>query len=211
MPNLSVFLLSFVTVICCSSWTLAQDKAVSPKKVETAKSAPSAKENVTVNVEIETTMGNITLELDSEKAPLSVENFLNYVDKDFYNDLVFHRVINDFMIQGGGFDKDLKQRPTEAPIKNEAHNGLKNLKGTIAMARTPDPHSASSQFFINLKDNDFLNYKGPLPNDYGYAVFGKVTGGMDVVEKIGLTPTTSQGPMRDVPAQPVIIKSIKRK
>jgi cyclophilin family peptidyl-prolyl cis-trans isomerase len=211
MPNLSVFLLCFVTVICCSSWTLAQDKAVSPKKVETAKSAPTAKENVTVNVEIETTMGNITLELDSEKAPLSVQNFLNYVDKDFYNDLVFHRVISDFMIQGGGFDKDLKQRPTEAPIKNEAHNGLKNLKGTIAMARTPDPHSASSQFFINLKDNDFLNYKGPLPNDYGYAVFGKVTGGMDVVEKIALTPTTSQGPMRDVPAQPVIIKSIKRK
>ncbi len=163
-----------------------------------------------MSVKIETNHGSIVVELDSEKAPITVKNFLNYVERKFYDDLIFHRVIPDFMIQGGGFDKDLKQRPTDAAIKNEAANGLKNLKGTIAMARTPDPNSASSQFFINLKDNDFLNYKGPMPQDYGYAVFGKVTEGMDVVEKIGAVKTTSSGQMRDVPAEPVVIKSIRK-
>ncbi len=161
-----------------------------------------------VQVTIKTNHGPITVELDKEKAPVTVKNFLNYVDRKFYDNLVFHRVIDDFMIQGGGFDKDLKLRPTDAPIKNEAANGLKNDKGTIAMARTPDPDSASSQFFINLKDNDFLNYKGPLPSQIGYAVFGKVTKGMEVVEKIGKVQTTASGQMRDVPSEPVIIESI---
>lgn len=174
------------------------------------KAAVAKKKEKAVSVVIETSLGQIVVELNSEKAPMSVKNFLNYVEKKFYDDLVFHRVINDFMIQGGGFDKGLKLRPADAAIKNEAHNGLKNDKGTIAMARTPDPHSASSQFYINLKDNDFLNYKGPLPADYGYAVFGKVTKGMDVVEKIGKVPTTSQSTMRDVPSTPVMIKSIRK-
>lgn len=172
---------------------------------------PKPEEAKSVSIIIETSLGDIEVELNPAKAPKTVENFLNYVDKGFYADLIFHRVIPDFMIQGGGFDKTMKLRPPEAPVKNEAHNGLKNLKGTLAMARTPDPHSASSQFFINLKDNDFLNYKSPLPADYGYAVFGQVTAGMDVVEKIGAVPTTSQGSMRDVPAEPVLIKNIKKK
>ena len=163
-----------------------------------------------VSVKIETSLGSFEVELNSEKAPISVKNFLNYVERKFYDDLIFHRVIDDFMIQGGGFDKKMSQRPTDAAIKNESNNGLKNDKGTLAMARTPDPDSASSQFYVNLKDNDFLNYKGPLPNDRGYAVFGKVTKGMDVVEKIGKVPTSSSGQMRDVPTEPVIIKSIRK-
>ncbi len=188
--------------------SLAVDKAA-PKK-EKPKPTPKVKKEKAVSVKIETSLGSIVVELDSEKAPITVKNFLNYVERKFYDDLVFHRVIKDFMIQGGGFDKDLKLRPTDAPIKNEASNGLKNMKGTIAMARTPDPNSASSQFFINLKDNDFLNYKGPLPADAGYAVFGKVSEGLDVVEKIGAVKTSASGQMRDVPAEPVIIKSIRK-
>ncbi len=171
----------------------------------------TAKKEKPVLVTMDTNFGLIEITLDSEKAPLSVKNFLNYVDKKFYDDLVFHRVIDQFMIQGGGFDKDLKLKPTDAPIKNEAHNGLKNSRGTIAMARTPDPNSASSQFFINVKDNDFLNYQGPLPRDYGYAVFGTVTAGMDVVDKIAKVQTTAQGSTRDIPKEPVIIKTIRRK
>ena len=133
-------------------------------------------------VKIVTNQGDIELELNKEKAPITVDNFMKYVDKKFYDDLVFHRVISNFMIQGGGFDKDLKLRPTDAPIENEAANGLKNNKGTIAMARTPDPNSATAQFFINLKDNAFLDYKGPSPSDIGYAVFGKVTAHREVYE-----------------------------
>lgn len=184
-----------------------QNKSAQSAKL---KKSSNKKETKKVSVTIATTMGDIEVELDSEKAPITVKNFLNYVDKKFYDDLVFHRVIKDFMIQGGGFDKDLNLRPTDAPIKNEAVNGLKNDKGTIAMARTPDPNSASSQFFINLKDNDFLNYSGPMPQQAGYAVFGKVTKGMDVVEKIGSVATSFSGPMRDVPTEPVIIKSIRK-
>ena len=164
-----------------------------------------------VPVIIETSLGTIELELNNEKAPISVKNFLNYVDKKFYDGLVFHRVIDDFMIQGGGFNEKLQLKPTDAPITNEANNGLKNDLGTIAMARTPNPNSASSQFYINLKNNDFLNYKGPMPQDYGYAVFGKVTKGLDIVQKIGKVKTTSSNQMRDVPAEPVVIKSIRKK
>lgn len=162
-----------------------------------------------MTVIIDTNYGKIEVELDSEKAPKTVANFMSYVDRKFYDDLVFHRVIDNFMIQGGGFDKSLKLKPTDASIKNEAHNGLKNKKGTIAMARTPDPDSASSQFFINLVDNDNLNYKNPA--DYGYAVFGKVTNGIDVVETIGKTKTGYTGGMGDVPSTPVMINSIRKK
>lgn len=160
-------------------------------------------------VTIDTNYGAIELALNNEKAPITVTNFLNYVDKKFYDNLVFHRVIDQFMIQGGGFDKDLKIKPTDAAIKNEAHNGLKNKRGTIAMARTPDPHSASSQFFINIKDNGFLDYSGP--QNYGYAVFGEVTSGLDVVDRIAKVATTNKGGMADVPAEPVLIHSIRRK
>ncbi len=189
---------------------VAQKSKTPAAKKDVKKPKENQNKEKAVSVKIETNHGSIVVELDSEKAPITVKNFLNYVERKFYDDLIFHRVIPDFMIQGGGFDKDLKQRPTDAAIKNEAANGLKNLKGTIAMARTPDPNSASSQFFINLKDNDFLNYKGPMPQDYGYAVFGKVTEGMDVVEKIAAVKTTASGQMRDVPAEPVVIKSIRK-
>ena len=150
-----------------------------------------------------TSLGDITLELEPEKAPISVENFLNYVDAGFYDGTVFHRVIPNFMIQGGGMTANLSQKPTRPAIKNEAENGLKNDAGTIAMARTSAPDSATAQFFINLKDNDFLNHG---VRDFGYAVFGHVTQGMDVVKKIGAVRTGAN----DVPVEPVLIKSAKR-
>jgi peptidyl-prolyl cis-trans isomerase A (cyclophilin A) len=160
-----------------------------------------------VSVVLATSEGDVTLELNAEKAPLSVSNFLAYADVGFYSNTVFHRVIPNFMIQGGGFTSDLQQKPTRPPIKNEAANGLKNDRGTIAMARTPVVDSATAQFFINLKNNDFLNHGG---RDYGYAVFGKVTAGMDVVDKIAAVETTIQHGMRDVPAAAVVIKSVRR-
>lgn len=155
-------------------------------------------------IEMETNQGTILLELDEDNAPATVANFLHYVNDGFYDATVFHRVISGFMIQGGGYDADLREKPTHEPIANEAHNGLKNKRGTIAMARTSDPHSATSQFFINLVDNDFLNAGGNDP--YGYAVFGQVIEGMEVVDNIGQMPTTAQGPFtQDVPQQSVII------
>jgi len=157
--------------------------------------------------DIKTNVGTIRLELYPAKAPKTVENFLQYVKDGHYNGTVFHRVIDGFMIQGGGFDKSYNQKSTRKPVENEAKNGLKNDVGTIAMARTGDPHSASAQFFINVKNNDFLNYPGQ--DGWGYAVFGKVVDGMDVVTKIAKTPTGSGGPFRsDVPKQPVIIESM---
>jgi len=160
---------------------------------------------------IQTNKGPITVELDSDKAPATVENFLGYVDEGFYNGTVFHRVIKDFMIQGGGFDQDMKQKPTHDPIKNEADNGLKNERGTIAMARTSDPNSATAQFFINHADNDFLNHKSKDLRGWGYAVFGKVTDGMDVVDEIANVPTGSGGPFpKDVPQETVIIEQVTR-
>jgi len=158
-------------------------------------------------VELKTNRGTIVLELYPDKAPKTVANFLQYVKEGQYTGTVFHRVIDGFMIQGGGFDKDLRQKPTRAPVENEAGNGLKNEVGTIAMARTPDPHSASAQFFINLKNNDFLNFREPTPQGYGYTVFGKVVAGMDVVEKIAKLPTGNAGPHQNVPRDPVIIES----
>ena len=158
---------------------------------------------------MKTTFGEIRLELDAQKAPKTVANFLNYAREGFYDGTIFHRVIDNFMIQGGGFDADMQQKSTGAPIENEADNGLKNDFGTIAMARTNDPHSATAQFFINVKDNDFLNHSGKNPQGWGYAVFGKVTGGSEVLDKIRAVQTTSRGGHQDVPAEPVIIESVE--
>jgi peptidyl-prolyl cis-trans isomerase A (cyclophilin A) len=159
-----------------------------------------------VKVVMETSKGNIELALDAEKAPASVANFLRYVDEGFYDDTIFHRVISGFMIQGGGLTGDMQKKPTHEPIVNEAKNGLSNKRGTIAMARTSEPNSATSQFFINHKDNPNLDY----PNYGGYAVFGKVTKGMDVVDAIAASPTGVSNGRRDVPVETIVIKSIKR-
>jgi len=155
---------------------------------------------------LKTNQGDITLTLDSIKAPKSVANFLQYVKSGHYDGTIFHRVIDNFMIQGGGMTAGMKQKPTVAEIENEASNGLKNDRGTVAMARTSEPHSASSQFFINLNDNDFLNHTAPNAQGWGYAVFGKVTDGMDVVDKIRKVKTGSSGFHQDVPAQDVVIE-----
>jgi cyclophilin family peptidyl-prolyl cis-trans isomerase len=162
-------------------------------------------------VTLTTTLGVIEVEVDTEKAPLSAKNFLEYVDAGHFDGTIFHRVIPGFMIQGGGFTSDFTQKPTRASIKNEAANGLKNGRGTLAMARTNVVDSATAQFFINLKDNDFLNHSSPDPRGFGYAVFGRVTQGMDVVDKIAAVPTGSHGPHGDVPKTPVVIESAKRK
>lgn len=159
---------------------------------------------------METSEGNITIELNGEKAPKTVENFLKYVDDGFYDGLIFHRVIENFMIQGGGMTEALKEKPTKGTIKNEATNGLKNDEGTVAMARRGDPDSASAQFFINTKNNDFLNHSGKTTQGWGYAVFGKVTDGMDVVNKIKKVPTGHKDGYDDVPNKPVVIKKVKK-
>ncbi|HJV60515.1 MAG TPA: peptidylprolyl isomerase [Albitalea sp.] len=167
--------------LCASPWALAQ------------------------KVKLATTMGDIVLQLDAAKAPKTVDNFVQYVKAGHYNGTVFHRVIPNFMIQGGGMTPDLKEKPTRAPIPLEARNGLKNARGTVAMARTMDPNSATAQFFINVKDNDFLDAENARDGN-GYAVFGKVVAGMDVVDKIRNVPTGSKGPYENVPDTPVIIK-----
>ncbi|WP_416761776.1 peptidylprolyl isomerase [Roseateles sp. So40a] len=157
-------------------------------------------------VELHTNQGLITIELDDVKAPKTVENFLAYVAKGHYDGTIFHRVIKGFMAQGGGFEAGMKQKPTDAPIQNEANNGLKNDKYTLAMARTNAPHSASAQFFINTVDNDFLNFKSESPSGWGYAVFGKVVGGQDIVDKIEKVKTSRSGFHDDVPVEAVIIE-----
>jgi len=163
---------------------------------------------MTKYVKMTTSAGDLRIELDDEKAPITVANFLAYVNKGFYDGTIFHRVIRNFMIQGGGFEPGMKQKATDAQIKNEAKNGLKNDKYTLAMARTNDPHSASAQFFINTTNNGFLN-NDQAQDGWGYAVFGKVVDGMDVVTKIAKLPTGSGGPFRsDVPKQPVVIESM---
>lgn len=160
-------------------------------------------------VKIETNMGDILLELDAEKAPLTTQNFLDYVKNGFYDGTIFHRVISNFMIQGGGFTEQFQKKATNAPIRNEANNGLKNDRGTIAMARTSDPHSATSQFFINVVDNGFLDYRSQTARGWGYAVFGKVVEGMDVVDKIRKVQTGSKGPFtRDVPQIAVVMRKV---
>lgn len=156
---------------------------------------------------LKTNKGDITIELDAEKAPKTVENFINYVNAGFYNGTIFHRVINNFMVQGGGFEVGMAQKDTNATIENEANNGLKNDRYTLAMARTNDPHSATAQFFINVADNDFLNHTNPTPNGWGYAVFGKVVDGIDVVDSIKGVKTGSKGFHQDVPVDDVIIEN----
>jgi peptidyl-prolyl cis-trans isomerase B (cyclophilin B) len=159
-------------------------------------------------IKISTTFGEMTLELDADKAPKTVANFLEYVREGFYDGTIFHRVINNFMVQGGGFDTNMQQKATKAPIENEADNGLKNEFGTIAMARTMDPHSATAQFFINVSNNEFLNHSGKNMQGWGYAVFGKVVEGTEVLEKIKAVATTSKNGHQDVPVDEVIIESI---
>ena len=161
-------------------------------------------------VKLLTNFGEITLELDSEKAPMTVANFLQYVDAGFYDGTIFHRVIDGFMIQGGGFDATMTQKKSADEIKNEADNGLTNDQYTIAMARTSAPHSASNQFFINVGDNDFLNHSAPTSSGWGYCVFGKVTAGMDVVDKIKQVKTTSRKGHQDVPVDHVVIERATR-
>ncbi len=169
-------------------------------------SAFSAAALAAPSIELQTGMGKIVIELDSEKAPKTVQNFLQYTKDGFYNGTIFHRVIDGFMIQGGGFTKDMEQKPTGKPVENEAKNGLKNERGSIAMARTQDPHSATAQFFINHKDNAMLDY--PSRDGWGYAVFGKVTQGMDVVDKIAKVPAGNRSMHQNVPLEPVIIQSV---
>jgi peptidyl-prolyl cis-trans isomerase A (cyclophilin A) len=158
-------------------------------------------------VTMKTSLGDVQIELDADKAPITVENFLAYVDDGFYDGTVFHRVIPNFMVQGGGFDESMSQKPTRPPIENEAKNGFLNQTGTLAMARTSDPNSATAQFFINLVDNDFLDHGS---RDYGYAVFARVVGGMDVVQQIAGVPTGNRGGHQNVPLDPVSIVSITR-
>ena len=158
-------------------------------------------------VELKTNQGTIVIELATDKAPKTVENFLQYTKDGFYNGTIFHRVIDGFMIKGGGFEAGLKEKPTRAPVQNEAKNGLKNVTGSLAMARTRDPHSASAQFFINLKDNAFLDYPGQ--DGWGYAVFGKVVQGMEIVQKIAKIGTGNAGMHQNVPTTPIVIESAK--
>ena len=190
MKNLKLIVLPFIGFLCLVSAVSAG--AENPK------------------VELQTSKGNIVLELYADKAPSTVANFLAYVDAKFYDGIIFHRVISGFMVQGGGFSADMQQKKTLSSIQNEADNTLKNDRGTIAMARTREPHSATAQFFINLVNNDFLNHTGKNARGWGYAVFGKVTSGMEVVDAIAAVQTGSQGRFRDVPTEPVIIKSARR-
>jgi len=171
-----------------------------------AMGGPASAEQHNPKVRLETSKGVIVVELFSEKAPISTENFLHYVDSGGYDGLIFHRVISGFMVQGGGFEPGMKQRtPSAAPIQNEADNGLKNKRGTLAMARTPDPHSASNQFFINLVDNGFLDHSGKTPQGWGYAVFGQVLEGMEAVDAIATVATGNVGGHGDVPAEDIVI------
>lgn len=160
-------------------------------------------------VQLETSLGTITLSLDAARAPVTVANFLEYVKAGHYDNTVFHRVIDDFMIQGGGFEPGMRQKPAGAAIRNEADNGLRNKAYTVAMARTSEPHSASCQFFINVRDNDFLDFRAPTPQEYGYCVFGEVTEGRDVVDRIRKVATGTRGMHRDVPNEDVVIRSAR--
>ena len=160
-------------------------------------------------ITLKTSKGDIKVELYADKAPETVENFLRYAKEGFYDGTIFHRVIDGFMIQGGGMEPGMREKPTHEPVKNEADNGLKNERGTLAMARTPDPHSATSQFFINVSDNEFLNFRAPTLDGWGYCVFGRVVDGMDVVDAIKGSPTTSQGFHQDVPREDLVIEKVE--
>jgi cyclophilin family peptidyl-prolyl cis-trans isomerase len=197
-------LVSFSLFITLALSSTAWSSAAS----EEASAAAAATPAMAKHIKLTTNLGDIVIELDGEKAPLSVANFTHYVNSKYYDGTVFHRVIKGFMAQGGGFYKNLNKKATGAPIQNEADNGLKNLRGTIAMARTNDPHSATAQFYINLVDNAFLDHKNKSMQGWGYTVFGKVIEGMDVVYEIGDSPTGGRGPFpKDVPLRTISIKS----
>ena len=181
---------------------------VSVAMVVSPSESGAGEENPTILME--TSLGNIKIELDQAKAPITVKNFLSYVDEKFYDGTLFHRVISNFMIHGGGFTAEMQQKRTKPPIKNEAGNGLKNMRGTIVMARTNVVDSATAQFFINVVDNDFLDHQNTTPQGFGYAVFGKVIEGMDVVDKIKAVKTGSKMGFSDVPAETVVIKSVRK-
>lgn len=191
------------SLVCAASLAMGLGGAA-----QAASSTPNQGKSMSTSprVSLQTSQGDILIELDAEKAPKSVENFLGYVKEGFYDGTIFHRVINNFMIQGGGFEPGMKQKQTHAPVENEANNGLKNDRYTLAMARTSDPHSATAQFFINVADNDFLNFTSPTPNGWGYAVFAKVVEGTDVVDKIKNVKTGSKGFHQDVPVEDVVIE-----
>lgn len=191
--RLFIKILSCVIMLATFNLSLAEEGAIMP---------------ASTSVLVKTNKGAFTIKLDNEKAPISVENFVEYTKSGFYDETIFHRVIPGFMIQGGGFTKDFIQKETRAPIKNEAANGLKNKRGSIAMARTSDPDSATAQFFINLVDNDFLNYRSATPSGYGYAVFGEVTDGMDVVDAIAKVKTDNKNGHQNVPVEDVVIESV---
>lgn len=189
--------------LCALSLAFSGEAAEKPKKAE----KPEVTETSSPQVKLQTTLGDVVLKLNAEKAPLSVKNFLVYVKEGHYDGTIFHRVIPGFMAQGGGYTEKFQQKPTHPPIKNEADNRLLNKRGTIAMARTPDPDSATAQFFINYADNGFLDYKSSTPSGWGYAVFGEVVQGMDVVDKMATIPTGRGGPMpTDVPQTPIVIE-----
>jgi cyclophilin family peptidyl-prolyl cis-trans isomerase len=178
---------------------------------ESSQGAAMEEKKVNPSVIIETSMGNVTVELYQDKAPKTVANFLEYVKAGYFKGTIFHRVIKGFMIQGGGLSADMKGKPTQSPIENEATNGLKNARGTIAMARTGEIHSATSQFFINTVDNSFLDHRSKSPEKFGYCVFGKVTSGMDVVDKIESVQTETKGMYQNVPTKPILITDVHLK
>lgn len=180
-------------------------KPVQAPPLQAPATEPAAGNPVVV---VSTTFGDITIELFKDRAPVSVDNFLQYVNEGFYGGTIFHRVKPGFMIQGGGFTPEFEEKPTRGPIQNEATNGLRNMRGTVAMARTQQLRSARAQFYINLVDNRGLDHSGFTPSDFGYAVFGRVLSGMDVVDRIAAVPTKAVGPMEDVPVEPVVIKSV---
>jgi cyclophilin family peptidyl-prolyl cis-trans isomerase len=197
-------------VACAQGPPLAAQRPTAPVQVPPLQAPPIEPAAGNPVVVVETSAGNITIELFKDRAPVSVENFLGYVNDGFYAGTVFHRVKPGFMIQGGGFTPTLDQKPTRPPILNEATNGVRNTRGTVAMARTQQLRSATSQFYINVADNRMLDHAGYAPDQFGYAVFGRVIAGMDVVDKIVAVPTKSVGPMADVPVEPVVIKGVQR-
>lgn len=201
LPRTLIFLLTFLFTLATFIVPSAQAANSSSQEGITMSTNPQ--------VLLHTNKGDITLELDAEKAPKTVENFLNYVNAGFYDGTIFHRVIPNFMVQGGGFEPGMAQKNTNDPVENEANNGLKNDAYTVAMARTSDPHSATAQFFINVANNDFLNHTNPTPNGWGYAVFGKVVEGKDVVDSLKSVKTGSKGFHQDVPVDDLIIESAR--
>lgn len=203
-------MLTFFSLFLALNMACGKGEKKEAGKIEEITQKPIAVTDTTNPIILmKTSMGDIKLELNTQKAPKTVDNFLSYMQDGFYDGTIFHRVISNFMIQGGGFTPDMKQKATKPPIVNEASNGLKNLRGTIAMARTSEINSATSQFFINVVDNPFLDHRDETPKGFGYAVFGKVIEGMDVVDKIKEVETTTKGYHENVPVEPVVIESIK--